>query len=198
MTPPISHGVAVSPIASCVAPLDEALDFTSVYRAEFTSVIAWLRALGIPASEREDVAQEVFLVVRRKLSGFDGRNLRGWLFRITQRTASDHRRRVWFRSLFWRASPEAGERLPCPTQGPADLYERKEAAHRLERLVSGLDEKLRVAFWLFEIEGSSVKEIAALLGVTEPTVWMRVYRARAELVRRVDRQERRKARRSAR
>jgi RNA polymerase sigma-70 factor (ECF subfamily) len=196
MSPPISQGVAVSNTALCTAPQDEALDFTSVYRAEFAFVMTWLRALGIPASDREDVAQEVFLVVRRKLISFDGGNLRGWLYRITQRTASDHRRRVWFRSLLWRASPEAGERLPCPSDGPPELYEHKEAAHRLERLIAGLDEKLRVAFWLFEIEGNSAQEIAAIVGVTEATVWTRVYRARADLLRRFERQERREARRS--
>jgi len=191
MTPPISPGVALAPAALRTAPSEEALDLASVYRAEFTSVMSWLRALGIPSSEREDVAQEVFLVVRRKLTTFDGRHLRAWLFRITQRTASDHRRRVWFRSLLWRSPPEAADRLSSPSHGPAELYEHKEAAQRLEALISGLDEKLRVAFWLFEIEGNSVKEIAALLGVTETTVWMRVYRARAELVRRFDRAQRR-------
>ena len=37
----------------------------------------------------EDLTQEVFLVVRRKLSGFDGRNLRGWLYRIAHNVCLD-------------------------------------------------------------------------------------------------------------
>ena len=56
----------------------------------------------MPGSDTEDLAQEIFLVVRRKLDRFDGGNLAGWLYRITQLTVRDHRRRAWFKNLILR------------------------------------------------------------------------------------------------
>ena len=44
------------------------------------------------AEDREDVAQEVFVVVGRKLDAFDGRKTAAWLYEITARTASSWRR----------------------------------------------------------------------------------------------------------
>jgi len=48
--------------------------------------------MGASPADIEDLAQEVFLVVRRSLSGFDGRNVQGWLFRIAHRQVLRHRR----------------------------------------------------------------------------------------------------------
>jgi RNA polymerase sigma-70 factor (ECF subfamily) len=160
-----------------------AFDFTEVYREWFGSVIGWLRAVGIPESELEDVAQEVFLVVRRKLGGFDGRNLPGWLYKIATHTASDQRRRAFFRRLVKRAP--ASELAAVADQRPDPLVSCETALARqeLRRLLDELKEPLRVAFWLFEIEGYRASEIAALVGVPESTVTMRIHYARRELYR---------------
>jgi hypothetical protein len=69
-----------------------ALTFEQVYSSSFNDVARWIRALGGLPADVEDLTQEVFLVVRRKLSGFDGRNLRGWLYRIAQRPTTTTRR----------------------------------------------------------------------------------------------------------
>src|SRR6185503_9945522 len=63
----------------------EALDFAALYDAWFDRVCCWLSALGAPRAEEEDLAQEVFLVVRRRLRAFDGRNVAGWLYQIARR-----------------------------------------------------------------------------------------------------------------
>jgi DNA-directed RNA polymerase specialized sigma24 family protein len=46
--------------------------------------------MGVPDADVEDVTQEVFLVVRRKLASFDCGNLSAWLDGIALRTARDH------------------------------------------------------------------------------------------------------------
>src|SRR5690349_24003424 len=59
-------------------------------------VIRTLRHLGIKEADVEDVAQEVFVTVHRKLHEFEGRSkLRTWLYAICLRVASDHRRRAY-------------------------------------------------------------------------------------------------------
>ncbi len=163
------------------------LDFSTVYRDRFTAVTTWLRALGVPMSELEDLAQEVFLVVQRKLTTFDGKNLDGWLYRIAQRTASDHRRRVWFRHWIARAPEETLSRVASDDATPQAAYERRESEAELEKLLASIDRDQRVVFWLFEIEERPTKEIAETLEVPETTVWMRLHRARQSLRKKIER-----------
>jgi RNA polymerase sigma-70 factor (ECF subfamily) len=59
---------------------ERSLDFARVYDDWFDHVAQWIRALGAPQADVEDIAQEVFLVVQRRLVDFDGRNLPGWLY----------------------------------------------------------------------------------------------------------------------
>ena len=57
-------------------------EFRAVYDAWFDDVSRWIRALGGLEADRDDIVQEVFLVVRRRLKAFDGGNVAGWLYRI--------------------------------------------------------------------------------------------------------------------
>lgn len=62
--------------------------FTQVYQSH--APMAWrsLRRLGVPDAEVADAAQEVFVVVHRKLDGFEGRSsLTTWLTGICLRVA---------------------------------------------------------------------------------------------------------------
>jgi len=172
-----------APAEESARPAAPPRDFAAIYTAYFRETERWLRAFGIPASDREDVAQETFLVVRRKLPTFDGVNVRGWVFRIAQRTASDHRRRAWFKNLFARRGDVDPDVTEWSGAGPAETLERKESQERLAQLLEKLSEKKRTAFVLFEIEGYTGEEIAVLLGIPEGTVWRRIHMAREEFVR---------------
>jgi RNA polymerase sigma-70 factor (ECF subfamily) len=171
--------------AGDLAPASEPLDFTRVYEAWFDPCLRWLRAFGIPDADLEDVGQEVFVVVRRKLGAFEGDRLAAWLYRIATRTASDHRRRAWFRRLWTRGSRVDLETMQCEAAGPAELYERREAERLLDGVLARMSEKRRVAFSLYEIEGYSGEEIAQLLDVPVATVWTRLHHARKEFLARV-------------
>ena len=160
----------------------EPLDFTRVYEAWFDPCLRWLRALGIPDADLEDVGQEVFVVVRRKLGGFEGDRLAPWLYRIATRTASDHRRRAWFRRLWTRGARIELDGLISTADGPAEILERREAARLLDGILARMSEKRRVAFSLYEIEGYSGEEIAQLLEVPVATVWTRLHHARKEFL----------------
>ena len=157
-----------------------ALDFDAVYDRWFGDAMRWLRAMGVPEAELEDLAQEVFLVVRRKLVKFDGANLPGWIYRIAANTASDHRRRAWFRNLFSRRAPL--DDVQDVRLGPAEIVERREQQRLLFALLERMSAKLRRAFVLFEIEGYSTEEIAALEGVRAATVRTRLHHARKRFV----------------
>lgn len=158
------------------------LDFTRVYEAWFDPCLRWLRALGIPDADLEDVGQEVFVVVRRKLAAFEGDKVAAWLYRIATRTASDHRRRAWFRRLWNRGARIELDGLVDGAAGPAELYERREAERLLDAVLARMSDKRRVAFALYEIEGYSCDEIAQLVDVPVATVWTRLHHARKEFL----------------
>jgi len=158
-----------------------ATTFEEIYQQWFRPVCAWIRAMGGPEADRDDVAQEVFLVVRRRLPAFDGGNLPGWLYRITQRQVRDFRRRAWVkRFLPWRRADEA-EHLPHGSPGPAAALEWKENQRLLHAMLGKLTETRRSTFVLFELEGLTGEEIARLQGVPLNTVWTRIHHARREL-----------------
>jgi RNA polymerase sigma-70 factor (ECF subfamily) len=175
-------------------PLDakraEPLEFDQIYERWFDEVARWVRALGGPAADRDDLVQDVFLIVYRRLPDFDGSNVAGWLYQIARRKVRDYRRLLWVREVFSRSVP-VSERLCHRGSDPADSYEAKEKTLVLESLLGQLGPDQRAAFVLFEIEGHSGQEIARIQGVPINTVWARIHKARKKLQTRLLRLERR-------
>jgi RNA polymerase sigma-70 factor (ECF subfamily) len=161
------------------------LEFSKVYTAWQPKVRCWVASLGAPRSEADDVVQEVFIIVRRKFASFRSGNFAGWLFRITERTARDFRRKAWFR----RRTPQDFdvEVWGDPNaRDPGALYELVEGWRALDAVVSRMSPKRREAFVLFTLEGYSGEEIAELTQIPLATVWTRLYYARKDLSRLVD------------
>jgi RNA polymerase sigma-70 factor, ECF subfamily len=158
-----------------------ALTFEDIYGQWFHEVNRWVRAFGGLDADLDDLAQEVFIVVRRKLPEFDGGNLPGWLYRIAQRTVRDYRRRAWIRGLLLRKQTHRGDDDFAPQPlNPAELLERREAELLLVEILKKMTTTRRTAFILFEIEGYSGEEIAELEQVPINTVWTRLHYARKE------------------
>lgn len=155
-------------------------EFRAIYDAWFNEVLRWTRALGGPEADRDDIVQEVFLVVRRRLGSFDGGNLAGWLYRITRRQVRDFRRRTWVKHIFAKGHIVDPERLPNRQSNPADVLEHKEDQRVLHGMLQKMNEDRRVTFVLFEIEGLSGEEIALIQNVPVNTVWTRLHHARRE------------------
>lgn len=153
------------------------MTLADVYREHFRFVWRSLRRLGVSEADAPDATQEVFLVVHRRLSEFEGRSrLTTWLFGICLRVAQERRRRAHVR--YERADEQA---LSSEVDERADVgaeAERKQAMRRLEAILDRLDFDQRVVFTLFELEGMRGDEIAALLDVPVPTVHSRLRLAR--------------------
>lgn len=153
--------------------------FAALYDAWFDEVVDWIGALGMPSSEAEDLAQEIFLVVNRKLSTFDGRNEAGWLYRITELTVRDHRRRAWFRNLFRRRRRDVDIETIARVEGiPTLAHEQEQERAVLQGILAKMSTKLRSTFVLFEIEGRTGEEIATVQDIPLATVWTRLHNAR--------------------
>jgi RNA polymerase sigma-70 factor (ECF subfamily) len=155
-------------------------DFRAVYDQWFEDVSRWIRALGGLEADRDDIVQEVFLVVRRRLEAFDGVNMAGWLYRITRRQIRDFRRRTWVKHIFTKRRVDEPDTLPHAAGNPAAMLEHKEKQRILYALLGKMQEDRRSAFVLFEIEGLSGEEIACIQSVPLNTVWTRLHHARKE------------------
>jgi len=164
------------------AELSDAPDFSALYEQWFRSVHRWIRALGGPHIEAEDLTQEVFIVVQRKLARFDGGNLAGWLYRIAQLTVRDHRRRAWFRHIFLRAHDLGPDDVASSSAGSDERLARRRQEAQLHALIDQIKPRWREVFLLFEVGGLSGDEIAGLLGIPPATVRTYLFRARKAMV----------------
>ena len=164
------------PVNEPVAPLD----FHTIYDRWFDEVSRWVRAMGGPQSDCEDLAQEIFVVVHRRLHDFDGQNLAGWLYQIARHRVRDFRRLLWVKQTLFRSEPLT-DRIVNISASPADIAETNEKRDTLELLLSKLNESERVALVLFEIDGYSGEQIAQIQGVPVNTVWARIHKGRIKL-----------------
>ncbi len=163
-------------------------DFTHIYEEWFDAVVRWIPAMGGNRADREDIAQEVFLIVERRLADFDGQNLGGWLYAVTLRTVRNHRRLAWFRHLLFRPSEDRVFDSQLSRDNPVQALEQKQLKQLAERVLATMGEKHRRAFVLFEFEEYSGEEIAELEKIPLATVWTRLHHARKEFVEGVKRQ----------
>jgi RNA polymerase sigma-70 factor (ECF subfamily) len=186
--PAAGASAAAEPSAACTKPT-----FEQIYETRFQDVLRWLRALGGLGADLEDLAQEVFLVVERKLDDFDGGNLNGWLFKITKNQAGHYRRRAWVRRvLSTNREPEVDD-VPLHASAqltPHQLLERREAVAFVTKTLERMSSAQRTAFVLFEIEGYSGEEIAELEQIPLNTVWTRLHHARRSFLSLLERAKR--------
>jgi len=159
---------------SCSAPRS----FDEVYRSYAQDAARWARYLGGTRVEVEDVVQDVFLVVSRRLADFRGdARISSWLFEITRKVVANHRRRQRWR--FWRASKrDELANIPSYVRDPQAELERQQAGVLFYRTLDKLPEKYRTVLVLFEIEGLSTHDIADLCRLNWSTVKVQLHRAR--------------------
>jgi RNA polymerase sigma-70 factor (ECF subfamily) len=150
---------------------------TEVYRQHGDFVWRTLQHLGIRDADLEDVLQEVFVVVHRRIGSFDSSSkMTTWLFGICLKTASRHRRRAYFRRE--RPLETASEEVDSST--PEHLLERRRAGELVEKALGRMALSKRAVFVLFEVEGRTCGEIAELLDVPVGTVYSRLHAARRD------------------
>lgn len=158
--------------------------YRELYAEHFPVVSRMARRLGTPASEVDDVTQEVFEKAFRKLDRFHGGNFGFWIHRICANVVTDHHRRRQVRqtlSRLWKAeAPEEVEATDSvgdgePTSADAERFVGKVLAH--------MRPKHREVFVLFELEHRPGEEIAERVGCPLATVWTRLFHARKEFAR---------------
>ena len=156
-----------------------AVTFDELYDEHFDFVWRSLRRLGVPAADLHDVAQEVFLVVHRRLGDFEARSkVTTWLFRIALHAARDLRRRAHVRREVFDAT--ALERSVDPANDATTLLEHRDDLALFDAALDAMDLEQRAVFTLFELEGRSGNEIAETLEIPLGTAYSRLRLARED------------------
>lgn len=149
----------------------------ALYHRYWWTVYRWVARLRIPASDRADVCQEVFLSIHRSIGGFRGQcQLPTWMFAIAARRAGTE----------WRRRQEQGELenllLADSAETIADPFDSQDGGRVLRELLHRIAPKKRAVFIMFELRESEMSDIARSMGCSQDTAWSRLHHARAELL----------------
>jgi RNA polymerase sigma-70 factor (ECF subfamily) len=137
------------------------------------------RIVGDPAMA-EEVLQESFAEVFASIHRYLGKAaLSSWLHRIVVRTAV----RCCRRDRRHGRHLELIEQIPASSEDAEGMLGRRQALKRLERLLDRVPQGRRAIFILHEVEGYSLAESAALMGISVTAAKKRVWRARRDLER---------------
>jgi RNA polymerase sigma-70 factor (ECF subfamily) len=151
--------------------------FDELYDRHFDFVWRSLRRLGVSPSDLHDVAQEVFLVVHRRLPDFEARSkVTTWLFSICFHAARDRRRRAHVRREVLDAT--AAEDVADTSADASSLLERRDDLELFEAALASMDLDQRAVFTLFELESVSGPEVADALAIPLATAYSRLRLAR--------------------
>jgi RNA polymerase sigma-70 factor (ECF subfamily) len=138
-------------------------------------------------ADAEDVTQDVFLQVVRKLDTFRGEaELTTWLHRVTVNAALDYRRKAVLRrerpasASLDRLLADGARAVPLRARqpGPERQALAREAQESIKEAVTSLPRWYRDVYVLAEVQGRAYAEVGALLGLRLATVKSRLHRAR--------------------
>lgn len=158
----------------CVA--GEANAWRSFHRHYYPIAAAFLRKLGTRPEELEDACQEVFLQAHRYLPSFRGEaEIKTWLYRLCVTEARRLRRRGRLGRMLraWLTHEPADVNVTPPATRTDDAI-----LALVEKALGAMNEGERLVFVLFEMEGLAGKDVAAIAGCPEATLWRRLHHAR--------------------
>lgn len=138
----------------------------------------------------EDIVQNAFFNIFRKLDQFDGRSaLKTWMHRIVvnQSLMMLRKDRRSSEGSIDDLLPEF-DRNGCRTEQdwatietPESLIEKSQSVEKISELIGSLPETYRIVLLLRDIEEVSTQEVAEMLQISEANVKVRLHRARAAL-----------------
>lgn len=170
----VSHGPPLT--ARTFGPGERDVLLAELLKLHHSTVWRMLRQLGVAPEKVDDAAQDVFIVISRKLELIEPGKERRYILNSAIRIAANYRRRAWERHEV--SADQAIEEQRDPAPEADQLLDRKRFRELLDDALSGWPGEIRTVFVLFELEGLSVPEIAELTDTKVGTVASRLRRAR--------------------
>lgn len=153
--------------------------FGDVYAKYFPFVWRNVLRLGVPRSATDDVTQEVFIVVHRKLATFEGRSALGtWIYTILRRVVRDYLRSPTRTMASSTVDLESfSNTLAASVEQP---LAQEQALAMVQQILTSMDEEKREVFVLAELEQMTAPEIAEMTGMNLNTIYARLRSARQQ------------------
>jgi RNA polymerase sigma-70 factor, ECF subfamily len=168
--------VRASPASGDVLPLDEPA-LVAAYERIAPRLRAYLRRVSGDAALADDILQEAFIrLLRSGRPGAHENETAAFLYRAATNLVYDH----WRRRK--REQKAMGQLALPPATPPAETL-----GADLGRIFARLGPRERALLWLAHVEGWSHAEIGRALGLNALSVRVMLFRARAELARRLRR-----------
>ena len=154
--------------------------FHALYQQYFRFVWVTARNLGVGPEAIDDVIQEIFVVIHRRLHTLrNAEALRDWIYGIVRRAASSYRRAQSVRKLESTTYEVGSEReADSPDPTPFERIERNADLELLALLLDQLEEPKRAVFALVEVDELTVPEVAQTLQIPLNTAYSRLRSAR--------------------
>lgn len=161
-------------VARCLQ--GDATAFEGIYRRHAPRIFTLACRMTGSRADGEDLLQEIFLLVHRKLESFKGDSALGtWIYRLASNCCVDFLRSRQHRER--QATDELDETI-APARRPGGLrVDQMDLERAIERLPAGY----RAAFVLHDVEGFEHAEVARLLGIAEGTSKSQVHKARMKI-----------------
>ena len=143
------------------------------------------------AEDAEEVLQDVFVTVFRKIDKFEGKSaFSSWLYRITANTAfmKLRKRKQQPASSIEEIQLKLRESWTCERSDTSDvnfICSKHELREELEKAIGKLSDEYRVIFILRDIDGLSNEEVSEILDLSVPAVKSRLHRSRLMLRKRL-------------
>jgi RNA polymerase sigma-70 factor (ECF subfamily) len=152
--------------------------FRTLVEKYHSLVYSVVRGIMGQRDEVEDVTQEIFIKMYRKLGTYRGEaRLSTWIYRIARNEAINAVSRAHPRlEPIDQSIVHAGEE-----HNPEKSLERKRAKDLVETLLASLDDRHRVAIELRYMGEKSYEQIAEIMEIPIGTVKTYIYRAKAAM-----------------
>jgi RNA polymerase sigma-70 factor, ECF subfamily len=145
--------------------------FARVFEEQFSYVWSTLRRFGVAQSDLEDLAQEVFVRVHARLIQYDPeRPLRPWLFGIALGVASNYVRLARHRTEVVAEVVHVSD----PSLGADERLAEVEERALVHEALQSVPMHHRAVLILHEMDGCTIPDVAAALGVGPNTAYSRL------------------------
>ncbi len=171
------------PVVNGTLATSEPLDMAQLVDDHFDFVWRLLRRLGLPSTDADDAAQQVFLLACTKQSQIRRGSERSFLYGCSLNWAARYRSgRKKQVSHFAIGDGEQELAAPCASD-PESLLSAHQSRAILDAILDQLPLELRTTLVLYELEQMTSQEIAELEGIPRGTVASRLRKAREEFER---------------
>jgi RNA polymerase sigma-70 factor, ECF subfamily len=160
-------------------------DIATLYCKHYQRVLAWCSSAAQSREEAQDLAQDSFIQVMRKIHTFRGEAaITTWLYRVVKTTVLMRLRKKGIPQVSLDEMLASEERFPSRSilrrwvrATPVDSIARVD----LSRAISQLPDGFRTVLLLYDVEDYRHHEIAEIMGLSIGTTKSQLHRARQKM-----------------